>query len=53
MFCGIFGIFDGVLKSLFIYSAVPHETPNDVVRNPGWETRVYIMNRHTESTTFF
>ena len=52
-FCGIFGIFDGVLKSLFIYSAFSRETPNDDVRIPGWGTRVYVMNRHTESTTFF
>jgi hypothetical protein len=31
-------IFPGMSKFVFIYSTISRETPNDVVRNPGWET---------------
>jgi hypothetical protein len=41
IFRGIFGIFRGVSKYLFIYSTILRGTPDDVLRNPGWETLTY------------
>jgi hypothetical protein len=38
IFRGIFGIFRGISKFLFIYSTISRGTPDDVLRNPGWET---------------
>jgi hypothetical protein len=32
------------LSFLFIYSAISRGTPNDVLRNPGWETLVQSLN---------
>jgi len=36
--CGIFGILRGVTKFLCIYSMISRGTPDEVVRNFGWET---------------
>jgi hypothetical protein len=38
LFRGIFGIIRGISKFLFIYSTISCGTPDDVLRNPGWET---------------
>jgi hypothetical protein len=34
-------MFRGISKFLFIYSAISRETPDDVLRNPGWETALH------------
>jgi hypothetical protein len=40
IFRGIFGIFHGISKFLIIYSTIFRGTPDNVLRNPGWETLV-------------
>jgi hypothetical protein len=38
---GIFGIFHDISICLFIYlSTIYRRTPNDLLRNPGWETLI-------------
>jgi hypothetical protein len=47
IFRGIFGIFHGISKFLFIYSTTHRGTPNDVLWNPGWETLAWRVDGMT------
>jgi hypothetical protein len=51
IFRGIFGIFRGISIFLFIYSTISRGTPDDVLRNPGWETLVWSNVLQSERVT--